>query len=308
MSTPRQAPISNPTQPIKLLGELSVDTNGDLAARLSHYPVDPLFKAIVLEYAPTIDNAGYKAHRLNLGALIKPGAHTLNPALGLFYSRADGFHSTNYELSLSHYIREYRKGKLLWTQPSSEIAVSAWDQQAGTADDGIDLRLFHHSQIEFDNNAFDLQFMHQSSQTALNLAYHLPQQRIFLEDIKLGLITDFQKLAPAISMKYKPILGKYEYLELSQSASIDLSDHRDRLDDYTWIHRPNKAGIALEILNLRADYFKMTPENAQLKDFHLEAATTYTLSKPTLFGDLLTQVPGMVLPISLLFALAVVSL
>ena len=293
-ATPSVAPIYNPSKSVKILGELNADTNGDLAARISHYPVDPNFKAIVLDYAPTIDNAGYKAHRLNLDALITTRAHTLSPALELFYSRADGFHSSNYKLSLSHYTRELDLGRFAWTLPSTELAIDLWDQQAGAADDGIDLLLSHQSRIDLYKTAFDLQFTHYGSQTAVNLAYHLPQQRIFLEDIKLGLITDFKKLAPSISMKYKPILGKYEYLELGQTAGIVVSDHFDQLDSYTWIHRPDKPRIPMEILNLRADYFKMTPQNAQLKDFHLEAVTSYTLGKPTLYDDLSTSVPGII--------------
>jgi hypothetical protein len=52
--SPSVAPIYNPSKSVKILGELSADTNGDLAARISHYPVDPNFKAIVLDYAPLL--------------------------------------------------------------------------------------------------------------------------------------------------------------------------------------------------------------------------------------------------------------
>jgi hypothetical protein len=280
---PRQAPILRRKAPLEFYLVSGLSTEGLLRNHLSYYPQDPNIKLISVDYYPAITNAHRKSHQLELGINLQIKEHYLFPELIHQYSSSPGLKQSNLNAQISHRSKDYTFGSFLVSNPGTSLGFGSYSQELAGIKQKASFPYFKHSsKLSYKDHRVDIDILAQEGETALELLYILPQMRFALEDLGIGLLTDFRGIAPAISMSYRPILREREYLLVQNHSSIVSQNWNDRFASYRHLARNPKERLALQLYKLEADYHRLSPGTHNLKHISFRVGNSYTVNSDQL--------------------------
>jgi len=280
---PRQAPQLRHKQPLEFYIVSGLSTEGILRNHLSYYPKDPNIKLMSLEYNPTITNQEHKTQQLEIASSLQIRSHFLLPELIHQYSSRPGLRQSNLNVHISHRTNEFDIGDIRMTHPGTSLGFDSYTQELGGQTRKASFIYSRHSSlISYNNHSVEFDALIQESEAALELLYRIPQLRLPVEDLGLGLLTDFRNISPSVSMSYRPILRQKEYLLIQNHSAILNETWKDRFSNYRHLARNRNERIALQLYNLKADYHKLISGSRSLKYISLKAGNSYTVNSDQL--------------------------
>ncbi|MEF3695081.1 MAG: hypothetical protein V3576_07030, partial [Candidatus Cloacimonadota bacterium] len=276
---PRQAPILRRKAPLEFYTVSGLSTEGLIHSHLSYYSQDPYIKLISVNYNPAITNEHYKSHQLDLGVNLTIRDHYLLPELFHQYASAPGFKQSNLAAQIHHRTAFFALGNLSLTNSHTSLGFDSFSQKLALSNKKASYPFFGHSSLlAYRDQQLDFDILVQEGEAALELLYRLPQLRLPLEDLGLGLLTDFRGIAPAFSMSYRPIMKEREYLLVQGRSSILSQSWTERQSTYSHLARNTDERIAMELYSLKADFHKLLSGMRDLKSITLRAGNSYTVN------------------------------
>lgn len=221
-----------------------------------------------------------------LYAQTRLGKHwLLSHRLDWLDSEHDGFSSSGLGYSLDHRADSLRAFKLSLNQVVSRFSLGQLTQRLGAWDsDEFGFLLKHSHELSFPSLSLKNALLLQDGTFGLASLYQDAQWPGTATDLRLGLMTDFTHLLPAVELFHRFTLAPDRYLELANRPSLDGTQFNALALTHPFSQVPEDAEIAMTPLNFSLQAWQGFGKVGPLQLLGFSHTARYTYNEPQIFS------------------------
>lgn len=244
------APPRGTIRPFHL--ELSTGTDFETKLAASFYPASPLIPLLRLDADLWVPGANFTRGTLNAGLQTNFDPQwRLNHLLSWQQARAWNFSSEALSYSLANHHAGAELAGFSFSDLRTGLALESGQQNlSGAASSDFALGLRHSHRLQRQNLQFTNRLVLQDTAFGLSAQYHAPWLQAQLPELKLGLMTDFIHVLPALDFHKRVHLGRGRYLEASNRSEFHNLGFQRLREQYPWTVLPDRERVVMTPLNL----------------------------------------------------------
>ena len=266
----------------------------DKAENSSHFVLYPyrewLKRAdLKLDWQPRLDLHSSLNARLETDYLLDQNQIGLSGQIQ--NAKLDAYSSSLNQLSLDH----YHPGIYGWSRLHTRLAYSFLNQTDNIDFKSQELRLDHSAKLRLtgQNLGYTLNLEH--GQSSVLLEYDLPALK--LQELKpsLGLLSDLNRVFPALGFTfYSPLVPNHSIF-VSQYASLESNSYARHLEQNPWQNLTRRPPMILKPLNLKAAWeFCTDPiQRSMLRSGSVTLTSSYATGQAYYTGQALSKIPKL---------------
>ncbi|HNT52786.1 MAG TPA: hypothetical protein PKH19_05235, partial [Candidatus Syntrophosphaera sp.] len=196
---------------------------------------------------------------------------------------ADSFSAQLLSYTLSNRARSLKLGDLMFSELTTRLSVDDLNQALGGTDlHDRDLGLEHQHRLQWDRHGVLNGLWLQGAALGLTLRYQIPDRGGHWPELSFGLMSDFQRLLPAIGLHSRIIHRPDLILELGNRPEIKAWSLSEQRQLYPWSAADLKDRLTLAPLNLTLQAYAMGGRDAIFQLTRLQHRSRFLYNHPTI--------------------------